>query len=100
MNQQHFPKLFKFQNSSTGSNDFPVYTINDGNIYRTIEHPHGWSKDPDYSLGDDGKLYRTDYHPKGLSLLPDYEFQGNGKLFRTQHHPDGKCDKPDYVIRD
>ncbi len=96
MVKSHTLKLF----SASGQPDFPVYTINDGKLYRTIKHPLGWSEHADYELGKDGKIYRTAHHPSGTGSGPDYEFRGRGKLFRTSTHPDGHNDLPDYEIQD
>ena len=51
-------------------------------------------------FGNDGKLYRTEYHEHGFGRKPDYEFGKNGKLYRTQSHPEGLNSDPDYEIRD
>jgi hypothetical protein len=94
------PKLFKVSNDSEGAGGFPVYTINDGKFYRTMEHPLGWSESPDFIIENDGKLYRTEFHPDGESRKPDYEFRNGQNLYRTEHHPNGISDYPDYVICD
>ena len=94
------PKLFKNSKNPAFENKVPVYTINDGHFFRTINHPKGWTEHPDYSLGSDGKLYRTKHHWLGYSNLPDYEFRGNRQLYRTEHHPEGHSDIPEYEIKD
>ncbi|MCP4624145.1 MAG: hypothetical protein GY850_11500 [bacterium] len=96
MLKSHTLKLF----STSDQTDFPIYTITDGKLYRTIKHPLGWSEHADYELGKDGKLYRTVHHPSGTGSGPDYEFRGSGKLFRTSTHPDGPTDLPEYEIQD
>jgi len=97
LNCQTF-KLFKTDGST--ADDFPLYTMKDGELFRTIAHPLGWSENPDYVFGNDGKFYRTKYHPQGLAELPDYEFRGDKKLYRTNNHPSGFGDNPDYLISD
>ncbi len=96
MLKSHTLKLF----STSGQTDFPVYTITDGKLYRTIKHPLGWSEHADYELGKDGKIYRTEHHPSGTDIHPDYEFRGCQKLFRTPNHPHGPSDLPDYELQD
>ncbi len=94
------PKIFKTPHHHTADTIEPVYTIRDGEFYRTISHPHGWSENPDYRLGDDGKLYRTGHHRLGRSELADYEFRNSRYLYRTINHPDGTIDDPEYELRD
>ena len=43
-------------------------------LYRTENHPQGWSGLPDYEIRDN-QIYRTVSHPKGWSGLPDYEIR-------------------------
>ena len=97
---QYNPKIFKTSTTYSLENDFPVYTIIDGKLFRTAFHPLGWSEHPDYDFGNDGKLYRTEYHKLGFGRKPDYEFSKDKKLYRTQNHPEGLNDDPDYEIRD
>lgn len=60
-----------------GKSSQPVYTINDGQFYRTVFHPAGWSALADYELRPDGKLYRAPGHPLGPGETPAYEFRGD-----------------------
>lgn len=92
----HLPKLFKI--SST--DQYPVYTLRNGKIYRTVFHSKGWSENPDYEFGNDGKFYRTEYHELGANSLPDYEFHKDQKVYRTENHPNGIELSPEYEIRD
>ncbi len=100
MLKNHTLKIFRLSGKMIEKNDFPVYTVSDGKLFRTVEHPLGWSEQPDYSFENDGKLYRTKSHPQGSSNLPDYEFRNNRKIYRTESHPDGPGDEPEFVIHD
>ena len=92
-------KLFKLANRKRTA-DTPVYMLKDGQFFRTVYHPNGWSDQPDYDLGNDGKIYRTKNHPHGIGDLPDYEFGTDRKLYRTHTHPDGNWDMPEFEITD
>lgn len=70
--------------------ELPVYTLTDGDFFRTVYHPQGWSDKPDYTLADDGKIYRTPSHPDGTGDAPDYHIQPDLALTRSVTHPDGK----------
>ncbi len=96
----HTIKIVEVSDGSKERNFFPVYTMRDGKMFRTVNHQLGWSEKPDYSLGSDGKLYRTDSHSEGIGDFPDYEFRGNRKLYRTDYHPEGVSDIPEFEIHD
>jgi len=96
MSRDHVLKISRA--SSTAA--FPIYTLRDGYLYRTIGHPMGWSENPDYRLGEDGKLYRTKYHLRGMGELPEYEFGKDGKLYRTENHLQGRSIEADYEVMD
>lgn len=80
--------------------ELPVYTLEDGQFYRTVYHPQGWSDKPDYALAADGKIYRTLYHPDGVGESPDYNIQRDLALARCATHPDGKPGVVDYQLMD
>jgi len=76
----------------------PVYVMTDGKVYRTVNHPQGWSQHPDYEMQTDGCLYRTQYHNRGAGRRPDYEFGPDQLIYRTPHHPDGRRDQPVFAV--
>ena len=100
MNHDHVLKINKIESNGSVTDAFPVYTMRDGFLFRTIAHPMGWSESPDYKLGADGKFYRTKYHLQGVSLMPEYEFGPGGKLYRTQTHVEGPGTAPEFVVLD
>ncbi len=100
MLKRHVPKIYMVGSEKSGDHDCPVYTITDGWLFRTVNHPMGWSEFPDYEFGNDGKIYRTKNHPRGESESPDYEFRGNRRLYRTANHEDGSSEIPEFEIRD
>ncbi len=97
--KQHMLKLFKLTDNKRTA-DTPVYVLKDGQLFRTVYHPDGWSDRPDYHLGTDGKIYRTENHPHGLGEMPDYKFGTDRKLYRTISHPDGINPTPDFELND
>jgi hypothetical protein len=78
----------------------PVYVIEDGRLYRTVDHELGRSEDADYVLQADGMIYRTRHHPLGASDIPDFRMHPKGGVYRTLHHPNGPSMLPVYEIRD
>ncbi|MCP3939864.1 MAG: hypothetical protein GY710_00055 [Desulfobacteraceae bacterium] len=98
--KQHQLKIFKVSDKPQLDNEEPIYLIREGNFFRTVFHPRGWSDQPDYTLEKNGKIYRTKHHPKGFSASPDYEFGKDMKLYPTPNHPDGKTGKPEYKMTD
>ena len=92
----HIPKIFK----ALSTFKYPMYVLKNGELYRTVFHPDGWSDEPDYIFGSDGKFYRTEYHELGINPLPDYEFGKEQKIYRTENHPQGRTLSPEYEIRD
>ncbi len=97
----HLMKLFKLSdNQKADTADYPVYLLEDGNLYRTVFHPRGWSQYPDYTFRENGKFYRTGYHELGGAEEPDYEFGPDMKIYRTENHPAGGKKIPEYEIRE
>lgn len=80
--------------------ELPVYTLTDGEFYRTVYHPQGWSDKPDYTLATDGQIYRTPYHPDGTGDSPDYHIQPDLALARSADHPDGKPGIVDFRLEE
>ena len=78
----------------------PIYMIDAGKLYRTVNHRLGWSGHPDYELRADGRLYRTHHHLRGEGSLPDYEFKQDQLIYRTRYHPDGDMDQPAFAVYD
>jgi hypothetical protein len=60
-----------------GKSSQPVYTFNDGQFYRTVFHPAGWSLLADHELRPNGKRYRAPGHPLGPGETPAHEFRGD-----------------------
>ncbi|MBI9090616.1 MAG: hypothetical protein JEZ12_15475 [Desulfobacterium sp.] len=100
MNSDHVMKINRACAPGAATGTFPIYTMRDGFLFRTVGHPMGWSEHPDYRLGEDGKLYRTKYHLHGMGRLPEYEFGKDGKLYRTENHLEGRGSEPDFEIVD
>ncbi len=90
-------KVYRTQDS--GVADAPDYVIRDGRLYRTVNHPAGWSDVADYEIRNDGKIYAT--AEKGEATIREavYEFR-EIMLYRTKAHPDGPRAQPDYYIFD
>jgi len=70
--KEHYLKIFRLANVSSGQEQFPDYVLRDGRLFRTAFHPKGWSEYPDYMFNQDGKIYRTAYHEQGPGVDPDY----------------------------
>ena len=100
MSYDHVLKINRVNATETGAGSFPVYTMRDGSMCRTIAHPMGWSDLPDYRLGDDGKFYRTEHHTEGESLGPEYEFGPGGKIYPVQIHGQGPNREPEFEVTD
>jgi len=100
MLKQETMKIMSLSSDGKIDRNFPVYTMTNGRLFRTVNHSLGWSEHPDYILAADGKLYRTEYHADGNGELPDYEFRGDRKLYRTGSHPDGLQIEPEFEICD
>lgn len=100
MNQDHVLKINRIGSNGVVTDNFPIYTMRDGLLFRTIAHPMGWSECPDYKFGSDGKFYRTKHHLQGISLMPEYEFGPGGMLYRTQTHVEGSGSDPEFVVLD
>jgi hypothetical protein len=98
--EEKMAKLYTTANHPLGKSTAPVYTINDGQFFRTVFHPSGWSSLADYELRSDGKIYRTASHPLGVGVVPDYEFRKGCELYRTADHPEGGTDLPEYELCD
>jgi len=100
MNYDHVLKINKINTTEADTDSFPVYTMRDGFIFRTIAHPMGWSDLPDYRLGGDGKFYRTEHHFEGVSPEPVYEFGPGGKIYPTQIHGQDPNREPEFEVTD
>lgn len=75
------------------------YVIRSGKMYRTVDHPLGWSDVPDFEIGSDGGVYMFCTAGTTGEKLPVYEFK-NLFLYRTGNHPKGLSTEPDYYISD
>ena len=94
-------KIYHVGGGSKGHEEFPVFVIQDGKLYRTIHHRLGWSQVPDYEIGSDGKVYRTAHNRLGPSAEPDYEFRNVGQyLYPTRFHPEGERKEPRFILMD
>ena len=98
--EKHVLKIFKISNQGKREGDTPVYVIRDGQFFRTVFHPKGWSEMPDYRFCKDGKIYRIGDDADGLVKTPDYEFGRDMKMYRTQNHPGGRMTFPEYEVSD
>ena len=67
-------------------------------IYRTIDHPDGWSRAPDYEIHEDGKIYRTISHRDGVSLVADYDIRGD-YLYPTSANSGHETTAPEFQIK-
>jgi hypothetical protein len=88
-----------YRTQGAGAADAPDYVIRDGRLYRTVNHPDGWSDAADYEIRSDGKIYALGSGGDAASQAPVYEFR-EIMLYRTQDHPDGAGTNPDYYIFD
>jgi hypothetical protein len=100
MSKQCPVKIYRTGTYAGGKLDAPVYVIQDGNLYRTVDHELGWSESPDYELRSDGLIFRTIHHALGTSDRPDYQLNEMGYLYRTENHPKGASMLPVYELRD
>jgi hypothetical protein len=82
-----------------GKSNAPVYVIQDGKLYRTVDHELGWSESPDYELRSDGLFFRTIHHTLETSDTPDFRLQEKGCLYHTDYHPKGASMFPVYELR-
>lgn len=98
--EDEMAKLYTTASHPLGKSSAPVYTITDGQFFRTVFHPAGWSSLADYELRSDGKLYRTASHPLGPGEAAAYEFRDGCGLYRTAGHPQGRSDLPEYELCD
>ena len=78
--------------------DAPIYVIYDGGLYRTVNHPLGWTDQPDYEIRSDGRIYRTGHHGLGAGDAPDYEFGNDGCVYRSASHPEGALTAPTFAL--
>jgi hypothetical protein len=90
-------KVYRTQDA--GVADAPDYVIRDGRLYRTVNHPAGWSDAADYEIRSDGKIYALGEIGCAGAQAPVYEFR-EIMLYRTASHPDGPGERPDYYIFD
>ena len=90
-------KVYRTQDA--GVTDAPDYVIRDGRLYRTVNHPAGWSDSADYEIRIDGKIYALGEGGNPGAQAPVYEFR-EIMLYRTASHPDGPAERPDYYIFD
>ncbi len=93
-------KVYQTGTHPQGASTVPVYIIEDGKFYHTVDHIKGWSELPDYKLKSDGLIYRTKFHPLGISETPAYRFQKDGLLYETSDHLKGVAILPMYEIKD
>lgn len=93
-------KLYTIENHPRGRSAEPMYTIEDGKLYRTVFHPSGWSPQCDYELRKDGRIYRSKHHLLGPSDLPEFEFRSDAKLYRVSPNGFGGADLPEYELCD
>lgn len=98
--KNHVMKIFKMTDQGGREGDAPVYVIQDGQFFRTVFHPVGWSEMPEYRFDYDGKIYRIDENTGNRADLPDYEFGRDMKIYRTQNHPGGRVNFPEYEVVD
>ena len=89
-------KVFRAKTQPTTQSDAPVYLIQDGRFFRTIDHEQGWSEKPDYELKPDGLVYRTEFHPMGISKAGVYRFGKDGMLYPTEE----ETNLPEFQIKD
>ena len=96
MSRQSPLKVFSTRTQVSGEPEKPVYLIQDGRFFRTINHEQGWSENPDYELKSDGLVYRTEFHPMGTSKTGVYRFGKDGLLYSTET----SSALPEYQIKD
>ena len=96
MHRQSPLKVFRTNAQPSGESDAPVYLIQDGHFFRTVNHEQGWSENPDYELKQDGLVYRTQFHPMGISTTGVYRFGKDGMLYPTE----GEVKSPEFQIKD
>lgn len=100
MSRSFSVKVYQTTSHPDGKSQTAVYLIQDGNLYRTVDHKQGWSDEPDYEITPDGFLFRTRFHALGTSHHPDYQLLKGGNLFQTDTHPNGSSQFPVYQISD
>ena len=93
-------KIYHTEGKGDHTEGLPVFTIQDGKLYRTVHHPLGWSDLAEYEIGKDGKIYRTANHALGPGRQPDYEFHSDQHLYRTRFHAEGPSGNPIFLLAD
>ena len=90
----------RFRRSTPSYSSFTghfCYEVRERGLVYALKTPFSeGSEKPDYEIRENF-LYRTNQHPAGWSAFPDYEIR-NAQLFRTNEHHWGPKTQPDYDV--
>jgi hypothetical protein len=100
MSKKTLKNVYQTLTHPDGESVTPVYTIENGKFYRTVDHNQGWSELPDYEMFTTGFVFRTRFHHLGTGKAPDYRLQKDGMMYQTGEHPLGARKLPVYRIEE